>query len=658
MNRGAPIFDRRTAAEVTAQIRQLLARGDTPLPADPLRDALVAVAARYCELVIDRLNQVPWKNFVAFLDLLGAAQMPPQPARVPLTFSLAAGATLPAIVPAGTQVAAAPMAGETDPVLFETGRDLVVLPVRVTAVFARDPRTKDCVDLSGVVGATGAPEGLAVFVPPGPGERHLYLGFELAGATGFPNGPVSLFLKTSDPVFESREPGAPAEAPVRLAWEYRSATGWAPLLVEDGTQALARTGMLEFLAPPDMAVAGEDFDLRVRYWIRARRESGTCAVEPRLVRVLANTTMASQGTTVRDEVLGSSDGSKNQRFASTRSPILPGQQMEVREPELPSATERSLLHAEEGVDAILPAADGPGGTRDWWVRWHEVPDFYASDARSRHYVVDRLRGAILFGDGRNGLVPPVGVGNIRLARYETGGGRAGNRPAGTIVQLRTTVPYVDKVTNPEPATGGADVEPLEAVTDRVPRQVRHGGRAVTTEDHEDLAREASPEVARARCVRVPDADLKKESRVLVIVVPHSADAQPQPSVELVRRVQDYLETRCAATARMSVAGPTYLPVTVAAEIVPTSPQAAPAAIAAAQQRVRAFLHPLTGGFDGAGWRFGAQPRDVDLYTVIGGVPGVDHVGWLKVDTDPAAVRATFLMSAGTVTVTAVSQEAA
>ena len=356
--------------------------------------------------------------------------------------------------------------------------------------------------------------------------------------------------------------------------------------------------------------------------------------------------MAAQATTVRSEVLGSSDGSANQRLATTRAPLLPGQRLEVREPELLAAAERASLAAEEGPD-ILAAGDADGG-RAVWVRWHEVPDFHASGPRSRHYVVDRLAGAILFGDGRNGLVPPVGTGNLRLAHYRTGGGSAGNRPAGTIAQLKTTVPYVDKVNNVAPAMGGSDAETLQQAAERVPRQVRHGDRAVTVEDYEDLAHEASPEVGRAWCIAPagagPDAGL-----VQVVVVPRSTDARPMPSAELVRRVQDHLATRCCATARVRVVAPDYLQLTVTAKVGVNSPGAAVAVVAAVQERIEAFLHPLTGGAGGTGWAIGARPRDLDFHLLLAHVPGLDHIDSLRIEQaagEGVARSVRFLVCAG------------
>src|SRR4051794_25939678 len=80
-----------------------------PVPGEPL----VRIFARLAQVVADRVNGVPDKNFFAFLDLLGVSLKPPQPARVPLTFEPATGTTVDALVAAGTQVAALPGPGDT-----------------------------------------------------------------------------------------------------------------------------------------------------------------------------------------------------------------------------------------------------------------------------------------------------------------------------------------------------------------------------------------------------------------------------------------------------------------------------------------------------------------------------------------------------------------
>ena len=160
MTIAAPPVDTRSAAQIASQVRTLLERyapsytgaGTDPITGalvpDPRGGALIGVFTRFAELIIERLNRVPDKNFLAFLDLIGASRLPPQPARVPLTFSLAKGSASPGVVPPGTQVAAPPGEGEKDPIIFETERELVVTPAALTAVFSRDqgpiPRRPQC----------------------------------------------------------------------------------------------------------------------------------------------------------------------------------------------------------------------------------------------------------------------------------------------------------------------------------------------------------------------------------------------------------------------------------------------------------------------------------------------------------------------------------
>jgi hypothetical protein len=442
--------------------------------------------------------------------------------------------------------------------------------------------------------------------------------------------------------------------PAAVDWHYWDGQGWAKLAVQDGSEAFTRSGLLELLPPTNFArrrLFGRD-----AYWLRAEWTKGDYTLPPRLARLLPNTTLAQQTTTFVNEVLGSSNGVEAQRFRSTRAPVLAGQELEVREPEPPAAEEQASLEEEEGDDAVRIVRDAAGRPREIWVRWHEVPDFYGSGLRDRHYVIDHLSGEIAFGDGTNGRVPPRGSGNVRLARYQSGGGRGGNRAAGAVAQLKTTVPYVEKATNPEPAAGGAEAETTEALLERMPRTLRHRDRAVTVEDYGDLARLASPEVARALCVPLRDlaADrlgvVPQPGAVSVVVVPATSDVKPLPTLELLTRTQDFLEARAAATAAVTVVGPQYIRVDVNAEVAVASPEGASSVERGLRERLASFLHPLTGGLDGRGWDFGRSPHRSDFFALIESVPGIDHVRYLQIGEteDQPGVRETgrFLVFSG------------
>lgn len=267
----------------------------------------------------------------------------------------------------------------------------------------------------------------------------------------------------------------PQKEQPQLSWQYWNGNDWTKLTVRDGTENFTRSGLIEFLLPADFSPR-EDFNLPPRYWLRVNWLSGDYDIEPRLKQVLLNTTTAIQTVTIQNENLGSSEGSEKQTFQTTRQPVLVGQQLEIREPEMPSVLEKQNIEREEGKEAITVIYETTGRPKEIWVRWHQVQDFYQSAARDRHYVLDHLTGKITFGDGRNGLIPPPGKGNIRMSRYQTGGGTAGNKPPGSIVQLKTTVPYVDKVINPEAAAGGAEAETLDSLIERAPKEIRHRQR--------------------------------------------------------------------------------------------------------------------------------------------------------------------------------------
>jgi hypothetical protein len=99
---------------------------------------LSAIYAHYLEILLERLNRVPEKNFLAFLDLLGVSLLPPSPATAPVVFTLALTAGTSGVVPTGTQVAT--MQTETQPaVVFETAQDLNVVAAQFVASYTVEP---------------------------------------------------------------------------------------------------------------------------------------------------------------------------------------------------------------------------------------------------------------------------------------------------------------------------------------------------------------------------------------------------------------------------------------------------------------------------------------------------------------------------------------
>jgi predicted phage baseplate assembly protein len=408
--------------------------------------------------------------------------------------------------------------------------------------------------------------------------------------------------------------------------------------------------MVHFIGPQDFRASSE-FGMTA-FWLRVRWIRGAWSIRPLLKRVLTNTVWAEHTVTLTGEVLGASNGEPNQTFQITRTPLLAGQVLEVKEPEQPSALEREPLLLEEGDDAVRVETDEGGTITAVWVRWHQVADFYQSGPRSRHYVVDRITGHVRFGDGKRGMIPPIGRSNIRMASYQTGGGLSGNRNIGTVVQLKSTIPFVGSVTNWEPAGGGAPRETLDSVKRRGPKVLRHRDRAVAIADYEDLAFEASTNVARAK--GIPADSAANAGQTGLIIVPNSTEAKPIPSMELLQRVEDYIRDRLSPTVDLWVVGPDWLEVSVYVEVVPTSVEKATGVKAAVLSTLASFLHPLTGGLNGEGWSFGRKPYRSDLYASIENIDTVDHVRRLIVEESGEVEAERFLVFSGTHEVEVVS----
>src|SRR5581483_5026042 len=321
--------------------------------------------------------------------------------------------------------------------------------------------------------------GQAPFAPPPDADRvdALYLGFDRA----FANRAETLYFQVCPPtaadvaIVDPTGTPPPAGSPTRVVWEYLRSDGtWTDLGVEDDTRLFARPGLVRFIGPTDAAPSTE-FGL-ARWWLRARRQ-GNFAVQPKLCGILTNTVWAVNAATWTNELLGTSDGSLDQVFTTAQAPVLLGQRVEVDEPREPSPDQLLALADLDGPDVVTLVPAASGRPQQIWVRWHAVPDFYGSLPTDRHYVMDYLNGRVMFGDGRRGLVPPPGA-NVRAARYQSGGGAAGNREPGTIAQFKAAVPFVDAVTNLDAAGGGSDAQTLEELKARTTSVIRHGDRAV------------------------------------------------------------------------------------------------------------------------------------------------------------------------------------
>jgi hypothetical protein len=459
---------------------------------------------------------------------------------------------------------------------------------------------------------------LMPFVPVADARPTIHFGFDQQ----LPSGLISLFVNVPQVVVGGTETLGGSS----FIWEYSSDRGWTELGVLDETAGFRRSGMIQFVGPPDAKQTPGLGGNLVR--IRARLKPGEEIEVLPIAGMWLNAVWSNQSRSIEQAPLGQTDGTPLQTFLVPHTPIHTGETLQVLEwtgngdrwrLDLPGLDEKDLRFEQNPATGEVSAV---------WVRWQVRPHFYGATENDRCYLIDRARGIIRFGDGVHGRIPPAAK-PVRLS-YRSGEGTSGppasTVSAGTIKELHIAVPYVASATNPIAATGGANTEPIEAVKNRGSQRLRHYDRAVTGEDLEWMAHEATPEVARARCLSlVGPVGHAQRGWITLIVVPFSSESQPQPSAETKRRVRDFLAQRVPATLapRIRVTGPSYVPIGVRAELRPQVADAAAAVESIVRSNLNQFLHPLTGGPNGQGWQFGQAIRLSQIARVIEQTSGVD-----------------------------------
>lgn len=247
-----------------------------------------------------------------------------------------------------------------------------------------------------------------------------------------------------------------------------------------------------------------------------------------------------EGRLIDGEILGTATDARDQRYQLAHSGVLlrrsdPGQQ--------PS----------RDVTLVTQLA----GAVDEWTRRDTLA---FSQSGQRDYVVEvdaDDRAVVRFGDGVFGAVPPAGA-QIRVT-YRAGGGLAGNVLDGTVTTVVDSPQLVllgAKVTNPEPATGGAEREDIAHAVRQAPAVFRSLRRAVTAADYEALALSYEG-VGKVRAVGTG------WNVVTLFVAPEGGG---KVSDVLAAGLRGYLEDKRMLGQLVEIADVDYVPIRVTAQI--------------------------------------------------------------------------------------------
>ncbi len=636
-NRGLlvpPNLDDRTwsdlVSDVVALIPQYAPQWTNQSPSD-VGITLVELFAWLVEGLTYRLNQVPNKNYVAFLNMLGIERLPPDPARAFLSFAATPSAVT---VPKGTQAQTA--ATETQaPIIFETDADVTVLPINL----------ESALQITKVFFNKYSNVSNSFVVPPAPGATinvqpsqsvQLCLGFDKPSVAT-----INLLLRFFAPILNA--------ADVTVTWLYSQAGvepgAWTALSVPasaDGTRGLTQDGTVGLNVPGDwaseappswttvLAASSADTVTSAYYWIglRIANLSASTPLALGLSWILFNAVSSYSALTIpSSESLGNGTGQPFQVFSLANGPLF----------QIPNSSTPN-------ADLVVQV----NGTN-----WMQVDDFIPNGP-GQYYRVDPVAAQISFGNYSSltnvghGTVPKTSDTIAATTYRYVEAGATGNVGAASIVTMRTPVAGITAVTNLFAAYGGSDEQSMSDALRRGPEMLRNRGRAVTVEDYNYLAMQASTELANV-CALAPTnaygattwADLDRSpGHVNVIILPAigpAVSATPQPTPELTQQVINYLDSRRDLTASLNVTGPKYVPVVVAISAAAWATAVTSGLIASPtdmqttiENKIALFFHPVVGGSNGTGWQAGQNAYIGDLYQFIAPPENVGYISQLTI----------------------------
>ncbi len=667
MSLPAPNLDDRTFQQIVDDVKRQIGLRCPEWTDHNVSDpgvTLIELFAWMTEMTLFRLNQVPERNYIRFLEMLGVTLETPRPAQTELLFRLSrpigdtdGEESYECTLREGDTVAATVRTETEEAIEFTTDARLQLVRPRLAAVKAvvLEEGVGEDEALTAAKGlhraadgfeppaagrrsaSTGPgeakPVGFAVFgdTPPPRQNSAVYLGFE-ADVSG---NVVAIDAECIAAAATGLDPRYPAQ--VWEVWDGSEAI-WSRLsLLSDTTSGFDQTGAVELVMPLNLVsrVLGGSR----AYWVRCRYTTDPEDVPPRAThphgppgysasplvtrlsaRVVGGMAPASNSTTVTMEEIGQSAGTPGQVFRLRNASIQD------------RGKEETILIGERGA----PPAE--------LQQWEEKPDFSESGPSDLHFTCDSLTGRIAFGpsipqpDGtarQYGAIPPKDL-TIYFSSYRYGGGTHGNVRENQVRVLKSSIPYIAEVTNPSPARGGQDLEHIERAKMRGRAMLKTRERAVTGEDFEELARRASSGVGRARCVQPPPLHVRGDFgenippgvvRVLIVpalsrqlLVPRPTDLRvPQATVE---KVQEYLDERRLLTTVLDVGEPHYVFISTEITLVADPHADADQVQQRVRERLATYIHPLTGGPNGDGWPFKRALTLADVYAQVGAVGGV------------------------------------
>lgn len=397
-----------------------------------------------------------------------------------------------------------------------------------------------------------------------------------------------------------------------LKWEYLSDGGWRELHPADGTEGFAHTGLVSWYGRSDSrceTIFGEEL-----YWLRLSKGNGqrqdvTVGNCPKIEGIYPNATSI-LGVETIEETFGIAPRAENKQIALSYGDVC---SLEVR---------------------VLEKADYSQSLEEKWELWSEVPELGADSGSRREFTADRREGLLVFPKYMDRAKQNEQEEIEIHVKYEHCRGEIANVPAGEINRLDRTVGFINSVFNPMATVCALDGERVMEAVWRNANLLRHGGRCVSAEDYEDMAREAVRDISKVKCFAGYDGQGRPQQGAVTLVVLSKDYGESSYSFERTKKkIYSYLsanmDQNIVNQGRFHIVMPELIRLDVKVVLELAQEKEIFAATKRVREELERFLDPLRGNFYGDGWEIGVLPEKNQITHALKQVEGVKYISQLS-----------------------------
>lgn len=455
-------------------------------------------------------------------------------------------------------------------------------------------------------------KGFTAFAPLPYPAASLYLGFDrpLEGA------PISLLFDVEKNVHFHMEP---------VRFEYSTRSGFRPMKVIDGTENFSGSGIVLFMPPADFAPL-EVEGVR-RRWLRlCGGENAAQGYHAQIKSIRLNAVNIRNQETLGEETFYVETSVPNLKLPLSARNILSA---EVFVSELGQHSARQMRRMqEEHPEDVRVERDPLGEVTAFYVRWTEVDTFDRSAPGDRHYMIDRVKNLLVFGDGVHVRIPQAGRDAAILVRPVSCDGTRGNVPAGAVDRFYGNVMYVQSVSNPVATYGGSDLENLDNARRRGAELLSGRGRLISEQDFVRAVKTFSGAVEKVKCAAGQSIDGgENPALVTIAVMTQDYDRGAYAFHTLREPLQRHLLSRCEAAMapeHLMISEPMYVEISVSVWVRTGGAEKTFEIQNLVIDSLREFLDPLPHAGH-IGWEIGVLPSEGQIKMLLQSLRFSGHV---------------------------------